>query len=324
MLYGVKFQIVTDHSPLKAVFSSTNLSPRLARWMGRLEMFDPEITYREGKKHGNADGLSRMAVEEEEEGEEILPEIINKVIYEEEIDNFEEKLAAGEVLKENNDCNWNINNIKSINIQASVAENEQSKDENIIWIYNIIKQELYNKEMEYTAFSNINHSKFENKEKECLFKQKKRLRIINKTFYREYVDENENVIIQYVVPKHLREVMITKAHDGVYGAHQGRDKVIERLRRRCYWPKMNQEIAEYIKTCEICQSIKPPNQYNNPELQPILTSHPLELITTDLMGPCQETENKNKYILIIIDHFTKWMDLAKNSRNTTRINNHKR
>jgi hypothetical protein len=160
MLYGVKFQIVTDHSPFKAVFSSTNLSPRLARWMGRLEMFDPEITYREGKKHGNADGLSRMAVEEEEEGEEILPEIINKVIYEEEKDNFEEKLEVGEVFKENNESNWNINNIKSINIQASVAENEQSKDENIIWIYNIIKQELYNKEMEYTAFSNINHSKF--------------------------------------------------------------------------------------------------------------------------------------------------------------------
>ena len=76
----------------------------------------------------------------------------------------------------------------------------------------------------------------------------------------EYVDENENVIIQYVVPKQLRVVMITKAHDGVYRAHQGRDKVIERLRRSCYWPKMNQEIAEYIKTCEICQSIKPPNQ----------------------------------------------------------------
>jgi hypothetical protein len=63
MLYGVKFQIVTDHSPLKAVFSSTNLSPRLARWMGRLEMFVPEITYREVKKHGNDDGLSRMEIE---------------------------------------------------------------------------------------------------------------------------------------------------------------------------------------------------------------------------------------------------------------------
>ncbi len=29
-------------------------------------MFDMEIQYREGKKHGNADWLSRMAVNEEE------------------------------------------------------------------------------------------------------------------------------------------------------------------------------------------------------------------------------------------------------------------
>jgi hypothetical protein len=51
MLYGAKFQIVTDHRPLKSLLSSTNLSPRLSRWLSRLEMFDPEITYREGQKH---------------------------------------------------------------------------------------------------------------------------------------------------------------------------------------------------------------------------------------------------------------------------------
>ena len=56
MLYGVKFNVVTDHRPLKDLLTSTNLSPRLARWLSRLEMFDPVITYREGKKHGNADG----------------------------------------------------------------------------------------------------------------------------------------------------------------------------------------------------------------------------------------------------------------------------
>jgi hypothetical protein len=44
-------------------------------------------------------------------------------------------------------------------------------------------------------------------------------------------------------------------------------------------------------------------------LQPIKTSQPLGLVTTDIMGPCQETIDKIKYILIIIDHFTKWMEL---------------
>ena len=90
-----------------------------------------------------------------------------------------------------------------------------------------------------------------------------------KTLYREYIDESENVIIQYVVPSHLRELFLKKAHDSVYGAHQGRDEVLERLRSRCYWPKMNDTVAEYVKTYlsyfDICQTIKPPSRYNNPK-----------------------------------------------------------
>jgi hypothetical protein len=107
----------------------------------------------------------------------------------------------------------------------------------------------------------------------------------------------------------LRELLLKKAHYSIYGAHQGRDKVLDRFKSRCYWPKMNEAVAEYVKTCNVCQQIKPPNLYNKPELQPIESSQPLELVTTDIMGPCQETKDKNKYILIIVDHFTKWMEL---------------
>ena len=103
----------------------------------------------------------------------------------------------------------------------------------------------------------------------------------------------------------MRELLLKKAHDSVYGAHQGRDKVLDRLKRRCYWPKMNEAVVDYVKTHNMCQQIKQPSLYNKPELQPIETSQPSELVTTDIMGPCQETIDKNKYILIIIDHFTK-------------------
>jgi hypothetical protein len=79
MLYVAKFQIVTDHRPLKSLLSSTKLSPRLSRWLSRLEMFDPEITYREGKKHRNADGLSRMADENPDEVDDVIPTTINTI-----------------------------------------------------------------------------------------------------------------------------------------------------------------------------------------------------------------------------------------------------
>jgi hypothetical protein len=72
---------------------------------------------------------------------------------------------------------------------------------------------------------------------------------------------------------------------------------------------MNEAVAEYVQTCNVCQQIKLPNLYNKPELQPIETSQPLELVSTDIMGLCQEKKDKNKCIIIIVDHFTKWMEL---------------
>jgi hypothetical protein len=61
-------------------------------------------------------------------------------------------------------------------------------------------------------------------------------------------------------------------------------------------------------TCEVCQTSKPPAKYNNPELQAIRPSKPLELVTTDIMGPLNMTIDYNRYIMIIEDHFTKWME----------------
>ncbi len=62
-LYGKRFKIITDHQPLRTLLTSDNMSARLARWLSRLQLFGFEIEYRPGKNHGNADGLSRLALE---------------------------------------------------------------------------------------------------------------------------------------------------------------------------------------------------------------------------------------------------------------------
>ena len=314
MLYGVKFQVVTDHQPLKAIFTSSNLSPRLTRWLSRIEMFDPEIVYKEGKKHGNADGLSRMAVDETNDEYENIPATpINRVWVNEEVKDafnisdddddwisMDEDDLDDETPRENkvNICQ----RINLINVRSETVDLEQQQDSNIVWIYNLIKTETFNKiKTEVTTF--------ENKEQESFYKQRQRLRIINKQLYREFMDENESVVLQYVVPRHMRDLFLKKAHDSIYGAHQGRDKVLARLKSRCYWPKMGKDVEEHVKYCHVCQITKPPARYNVAELKPILPTKPLEIITTDIMGPLNVTKHNNKYIMIVVDHFTKWMEL---------------
>jgi len=58
-LYGQKFLVRTDHASLKWLLSFKDVEGQLARWMEKLQQYDFEVTYRKGKLHANADGLSR-------------------------------------------------------------------------------------------------------------------------------------------------------------------------------------------------------------------------------------------------------------------------
>ena len=59
-LYGRTFHVLTDSNPLRYLVNSAKLSATDHRWLSSLASFDFSITYRAGKVHSDADGLSRM------------------------------------------------------------------------------------------------------------------------------------------------------------------------------------------------------------------------------------------------------------------------
>jgi transposase InsO family protein len=59
-LYGRKFKVITDHAPLKWLITVKNHQcARLTRWVLKLSEYEFEIEHKPGKKHSNADCLSR-------------------------------------------------------------------------------------------------------------------------------------------------------------------------------------------------------------------------------------------------------------------------
>jgi len=68
-LYGRKFTLITDHKPLLAILGPKSQLPTLAaarfqRWAIYLSAYHYDLCFRPTAKHSNADGLSRLPMEE--------------------------------------------------------------------------------------------------------------------------------------------------------------------------------------------------------------------------------------------------------------------
>uniref|UniRef100_A0A0R3SXE3 Integrase catalytic domain-containing protein n=1 Tax=Hymenolepis diminuta TaxID=6216 RepID=A0A0R3SXE3_HYMDI len=56
----------------------------------------------------------------------------------------------------------------------------------------------------------------------------------------------------------------------------------------------------------LCEQAKSPNHQPRAPLQPMRGGFPNEIIGIDLIGPLPQTPRGNRYILVMVDYFTKW------------------
>jgi len=60
-------------------------------------------------------------------------------------------------------------------------------------------------------------------------------------------------ISQVVIPKGLRETVMTMAHDAVMSGYQGQKKTKDRIWREFWWPGFGSEVTRFCRSCDICQ-----------------------------------------------------------------------
>lgn len=72
---------------------------------------------------------------------------------------------------------------------------------------------------------------------------------------------------------------------------------------------MRKQINNSIKSCLICQKVKPSNQNTRTYLHPIVPSKPLQLLCTDVTGPLPTARGGAKYVVAFFDVFSKYVKL---------------
>ena len=125
---------------------------------------------------------------------------------------------------------------------------------------------------------------------------------------------------QLVLPEQCRALVLRLAHDVPMAGHLGITKTKDRVLQHYYWPGVFKDVADYCRTCEVCQRSQP-RPPGRAELIPMpIISKPFQRIAMDLVGPLPRSQRGNRFILVVCDYATRYPEaFAIPSTEATRI-----
>lgn len=111
---------------------------------------------------------------------------------------------------------------------------------------------------------------------------------------------------RFVVPDSMIASLMKAHHDEM--AHCGIEKTFQSIFATYWFPSMRKKIRDHIDNCIPCLAMNSSTHSREGEMQLVETSSvPFELLHIDHFGPLPTTESSFKYILVVIDSFSRFV-----------------
>jgi len=107
-------------------------------------------------------------------------------------------------------------------------------------------------------------------------------------------------------PVIYRQELLFLAHNAKDSGHLGENRTYDKLRSKFYWPDMQNDVKTHIVKCAVCQFNQPSTQLLAGKLISIPVQTVFKRIGIDIIGPLNKTRRQNRFILTIIDFFSKY------------------
>ena len=302
-LYGVKFIARTDHKALKWLFNIKEPEGQIARWITQLSEYEFDIEHREGKKHGNADGLSRLPClqGDSDKGveERALCMVSNQVPNQRNL----RRCTVDKSIGSGTACGSS----RTLDEQGTI-----SGDNGLDLIKN---RQMCDEDLQHVLSWDIGGKRPDLREVEGrgvvvkdLWSKFDQLVIYNRNLYMKWEAEKKSTFkLKLIVPASMVNDILTSLHSSSVGGHLGVAKTYGKTADRFYWYGMKTDVAEFIARCEKCVARKNPVPLARAPLQPHRAGYPFEKVAMDILE-VPLSERGNRYILVVSDYFSKWVE----------------
>ncbi|CAG2191073.1 Retrovirus-related Pol polyprotein from transposon 17.6,Retrovirus-related Pol polyprotein from transposon 297 [Mytilus edulis] len=289
-LLGRKFKIRSDHQALIWLFRLKEPRGRIARWIEVLSAYNFSIEYRAGKKWVMQMHLAAVIIHmttrntKPNSGREIsqYKDIGKKAELREVINcDGQELIAEGKHMMQNSARGVQTRN-QAQKDKRDTADLKTAKTniENWPTVCNTTLAKAQQEDQYFKPiYEGLKADKRPTKEEMVISSPETRhywiiwdtLCLINDVIIRKFSKmDGTGDYYQCLVPKQLRKNIIFQAHDCILSGHLGKTKGTIRV---------------------------------------AVDGAPLDCLATDILGPLPTTPRNNKYVLVVTDHFTKWVEI---------------
>ena len=315
-LYGQPVLLRTDNSAVSWLRQLKNPTGQVARWIQEIETYDLTIQHRPGLSHKNADALSRKpckvcerqeklsteASAEHDTDEEIIPKQANTdADQQKDAPPAQSSVAAMTIRDLSTIPDQHIPQVLLEGWTKDEIRDAQLQDNNISPLMTALEANSSRPNWDQVSSGQASLK--------TLWRQWDRLKVIGSLLYCSYYDtdlEQERNLL--VVPASKRSTLLYHFHDIPTAGHLGSDKMLFRIKMSFYWPGMKDDVLRYCNSCDKCIAKKTPSHPRRAPLKPYQVGEPMEKIAIDVLGPLPLSEKGNRFVLVLVDCFTKWTE----------------
>ncbi len=112
-----------------------------------------------------------------------------------------------------------------------------------------------------------------------------------------------------LVPRCLQAKLIRQFHGPPAAGHLGPERTYQQMKQFVYWTGMHKDITAFVEKCDLCQRNKR-SYLRVPMQKQRIPCGIFDTVSMDIVGPIVPSTRGEKYILVIQDQLSKWVELV--------------